>query len=247
MRSRVDIKTEAKEILRSAKVSPILITLIVMAIAFVLNRVMILVEYGTLFPIGFIQRYAEAYQQAFATGDVSALQALAASLPESTTMSFFFSTLVSLFMVILNAGYFIYCMGIRQGVEMPYSTLTEGLSVAGKLIWCWLQMTVKIFLWSMLFVIPGIIAAYRYRFAYYNVLSDDALSAGDAIRLSCRQTQGRKADLFMLDLSFIGWSLLSGLTMGLLNIWLTPYMTLCDLAYYEEAQGRLGASPYREM
>ena len=53
MRSRVDIKTEAKEILRSAKVSPILITLIVMAIAFVLNRVMILVEYGTLFPIGF--------------------------------------------------------------------------------------------------------------------------------------------------------------------------------------------------
>ena len=50
MRSRVDIKTEAKEILRSAKVSPILITLIVMAIAFVLNRVMILVEYGTLFP-----------------------------------------------------------------------------------------------------------------------------------------------------------------------------------------------------
>lgn len=247
MRSRVDIKTEAKEILRSAKVSPILITLIVMAIAFVLNRVMILVEYGTLFPIGFIQRYADAYQQAFATGDVSALQALAASLPESTTMSFFFSTLVSLFMVILNAGYFIYCMGIRQGVEMPYSTLTEGLSVAGKLIWCWLQMTVRIFLWSMLFVIPGIIAAYRYRFAYYNVLSDDALSAGDAIRLSCRQTQGRKADLFMLDLSFIGWSLLSGLTMGLLNIWLTPYMTLCDLAYYEEAQGRLGASPYREM
>ena len=163
MRSRVDIKTEAKEILRSAKVSPILITLIVMAIAFVLNRVMILVEYGTLFPIGFIQRYADAYQQAFATGDVSALQALAASLPESTTMSFFFSTLVSLFMVILNAGYFIYCMGIRQGVEMPYSTLTEGLSVAGKLIWCWVQLTVRTFLWSMLFIIPGIVAAYRYR------------------------------------------------------------------------------------
>ena len=244
MRSRVDIKTEAKEILRSAKVSPILITLIVMAIAFVLNRVMILVEYGTLFPIGFIQRYADAYQQAFATGDVSALQALAASLPESTTMSFFFSTLVSLFMVILNAGYFIYCMGIRQGVEMPYSTLTEGLSVAGKLIWCWLQITVKIFLWSMLFVIPGIIAAYRYRFAYYNVLSDDSLSAGDAIRLSCRQTQGYKGELFMLDLSFIGWSLLSSLTMGLLNVWLTPYMTLCDLAYFEEGQRRVGRGAF---
>ena len=244
MRSRVDIKTEAKEILRSAKVSPILITLIVMAIAFVLNRVVILVEYGALFPIGFIQRYAEAYQQAFATGDVSGLQALAASLPESTTMSFFFSTLVSLFMVILNAGYFIYCMGIRQGVEMPYSTLTEGLSVAGKLIWCWVQLTVRTFLWSMLFVIPGIVAAYRYRFAYYNLLTDSTLSAGEAIRLSCQQTAGIKMDLFVLDLSFIGWLLLSAITMSLLDMWLTPYITLCDLAYFEDAQKRLGRSPY---
>lgn len=244
MRSRVDIKTEAKEILRSAKVSPILITLIVMAIAFVLNRVMILVEYGTLFPIGFIQRYAEAYQQAFATGDVSALQALAASLPESTTMSFFFSTLVSLFMVILNAGYFIYCMGIRQGVEMPYSTLTEGLSVAGKLIWCWVQLTVRTFLWSMLFIIPGIVAAYRYRFAYYNILTDGSLSASEAIALSCRQTAGMKMDLFVLDLSFIGWEIVSNFTYGLLNIWLMPYKTLAELAYFEEGQRRMGRPPY---
>lgn len=244
MRSRVDIKTEAKEILRSAKVSPILITLIVMAIAFVLNRVMILVEYGTLFPIGFIQRYADAYQQAFATGDVSALQALAASLPESTTMSFFFSTLVSLFMVILNAGYFIYCMGIRQGVEMPYSTLTEGLSVAGKLIWCWVQLTVRTFLWSMLFIIPGIVAAYRYRFAYYNILTDGSLSASEAIALSCRQTAGMKMDLFVLDLSFIGWEIVSNFTYGLLNIWLMPYKTLAELAYFEEGQRRVGRSPY---
>lgn len=244
MRSRVDIKTEAKEILRSAKVSPILITLIVMAIAFVLNRVMILVEYGTLFPIGFIQRYADAYQQAFATGDVSALQALAASLPESTTMSFFFSTLVSLFMVILNAGYFIYCMGIRQGVEMPYSTLTEGLSVAGKLIWCWVQLTVRTFLWSMLFIIPGIVAAYRYRFAYYNILTDGSLSASEAIALSCRQTAGMKMDLFVLDLSFIGWEIVSNFTYGLLNIWLMPYKTLAELAYFEEGQRRMGRPPY---
>ena len=82
--------------------------------------------------------------------------------------------------MVLNGGYYVYCIGIRRGAEMPYATLLDGLSVAGKLIWCWLQITVKIFLWSMLFVIPGIIAAYRYRFAYYNVLSDDSLSAGDA-------------------------------------------------------------------
>ncbi len=244
MINRVEIKRDAKSLVSTARVSPLVVTAIVMAICFVLDRVVDLVEGGSPF---YTYSLNWDYFQAALAGDVYAMDMLLNTLPASTAASFFFSTLVTLFTVVLNGGYYIYCMGIRRGAEMPYATLLDGLSVAGKLIWCWLQMTVKIFLWSMLFVIPGIIAAYRYRFAYYNVLSDDALSAGDAIRLSCRQTQGRKADLFMLDLSFIGWSLLSGLTMGLLNIWLTPYMTLCDLAYYEEAQGRLGASPYREM
>ena len=53
-----------------------------------------------------------------------------------------------------------------------------------------------------------------------------------------------KWDLFVLDLSFIGWSLLSTLTMGLLDIWLLPYIVVCDLAYFEEGQRRLGRSPY---
>lgn len=244
MINRVEIKRDAKSLVSTARVSPLVVTAIVIAICFVLERVVDLVEGGSPF---YTYSLNWDYFQAALAGDVYAMDMLLNTLPASTAASFFFSTLVTLFTVVLNGGYYIYCMGIRRGAEMPYATLLDGLSVAGKLIWCWLQMTVRIFLWSMLFVIPGIIAAYRYRFAYYNVLSDDALSAGDAIRLSCRQTQGRKADLFMLDLSFIGWSLLSGLTMGLLNIWLTPYMTLCDLAYYEEAQGRLGASPYREM
>ncbi len=105
-------------------------------------------------------------------------------------------------------------------------------------------MSVKIFLWSMLFCIPGIVAAYRYRFAYYNILTDGSITAGDAIRLSCRQTSGMKWQLFVLDLSFLGWGLLSALTMGLLNVWLRPYMTLCDLAYFEEGQRRVGRGTF---
>lgn len=67
---------------------------------------------------------------------------------------------------------------------MPYSTLLDGFSVAGRLILCQIIMSVKIFLWSLLFVIPGIVAAYRYRFAYYNLLTDNSLSASGAIALS---------------------------------------------------------------
>ena len=130
-------------------------------------------------------------------------------------------------------------MGIRRGVEMPVSTLLDGLGVAGKLIWCWIQISVRIALWSLLFVIPGLIAAYRYRFAYYNILTNDSLSAGEAIRLSCRQTSGIKGELFILDLSIIGWEIVASLTFGLLNIWLIPYMTLSDLGYFEDASCRM--------
>lgn len=245
MRKRADIKAEAKTILRSARVSPLVMTAIVMVISFVLDRVVDLVQNGSLFFSYTLNwTYFQEYFRAIETGDFSAIEALAASLPESTTMTFFFSVLVSLFTVVLNGGYCIYCMGIRRGVEMPYTTLADGLSVAGKLIWCWVQISVRVFLWTMLLVIPGIVAIYRYRFAYYNILTDASLSAGDAIRLSCRQTAGMKWRLFVLDLSFIGWYLLSMLTLGLLNIWLSPYITLCDLAYFEDAQLRLGRGPY---
>ena len=237
MINRAEIKAEAKEIMKGARVSPYIMTLLVIVIVFVLDRVTDLVEGGSLFySYGALQRYMEILE----SGNLDALEQMAMMLPDHTGLAAFFSVLVSLVGIILNGGYYIYCIGIRRGAEMPYSTLADGLGVAGKLIWCWIQMWVKIFLWSMLFWIPGIVAAYRYRFAYYNILTDSSLSAGQAIKLSCQQTRGMKGALFVLDLSFIGWSLLSSITFGLLNIWLTPYMTLCDLAYFEEGQRRVG-------
>ncbi|MDE6996369.1 MAG: DUF975 family protein [Oscillospiraceae bacterium] len=241
MRDRVGIKMQAKDIMRGARTSPYLVTLILLAITFVLNKIVEMVEFGSLF---YSYAFTQQYLDLIASGDLNALDALIAAMPENTTGVFFLSTLVSLFTIVLNGGYFIYCMGIRQGLRMPCASLADGLSVAGKLIWCWIQVSVRTFLWSLLLVIPGIVAAYRYRFAYYNLLTDASLSAGDAIRLSCQQTQGFKLELLILDLSFTGWALLASLTMGLLNIWLTPYMTLCDLGYFEEAQLRLGRNPY---
>ncbi len=241
MINRGAVKAEAKEIMRGARVPPILMTLVVMAILFVLERVSDLVRGGSLFySYGMVWRYYDI----LASGDIGALDQFIAMLPENTGGAFFFSILVSLVALVLNGGYYIYCMGIRRGAEMPFSTLTDGLGVAGKLIWCAVQMGVKIFLWSMLFWIPGIVAAYRYRFAYYNILTDSSLSASAAIRLSCQQTYGMKMELFVLDLSFIGWAILASLTAGILNVWLTPYMTLCDIAYFEEGQRRAGRDSF---
>lgn len=234
---RAAVKADAKQIMRGANVSPYIFTLLLMAIVFILERVSDLVEGGSLL---FSYQRVLDYYAIVENGDIAALQQWLLDVPENTGITFFFSVIVSLISIVLNGGYYIYCMGIRRGAEMPYSTLADGLGVAGKLIWCSILMAIKIFLWALLFWVPGIIAAYRYRFAVYNILTDNSLSAGDAIRLSCQQTQGMKGQLFILDLSFIGWMLLSAFTFGLLGIWLTPYMTLCDIAYFEEGQRRVG-------
>ena len=198
MIDRSSIKIEAKGILRTARVSPLLVAAVVIAVQFILERIVTLVETGSLF---FYNTYASYYYDALVRGDYDALMSLVASL-------------------------------------------LDGLGVAGKLIWCCIQITVRVFLWSLLLFIPGIIAAYRYRFAYYNILTDGSLSASEAIALSSRQTAGMKMDLFVLDLSFIGWEIVSNFTYGLLNIWLMPYKTLAELAYFEEGQRRMGRSPY---
>ena len=148
-------------------------------------------------------------------------------------MAAFISILVSLITCVLSAGYILFCMGVRQGEDMPFSTLLDGFGFAGKVIWLNILMYIYIFLWSMLFVIPGIVAAYRYRFALYNLMENPELTASQAIALSKMQTFGMKGQLLMLDLSFFGWAILTALTAGILSIWLTPYMQLADLGYYE--------------
>lgn len=234
MRSRVEIKAEAKELVRTGRVSPILVTAVMLVIVNVLNEVISLMEYGTLSvvylkdTVEHILQYGEMYITAEPT----------ISLPVRT----FATVLVSLVATVIHAGYYVYCMGIRRREETPISALANGLGIAGKVIWCDIVVTVKVVLWSMLFYIPGLIAIYRYRFALLNIINDPGLSATQAIALSCEQTRGMKMDLFVLDLSFIGWRFLSLLTFGILDIWLTPYITLSDLGYYEMAQHRAGTA-----
>jgi len=242
MRNRAVIKAEAREFVRVGQISPVLVTLIFLVIGFAMSRLADLVSGKSLF---YSLELQLAEMQGQLTGDYSLYDDLTDISP--SLMGTFLSILVMLLNTVLHGGYCLFLMGIRRGETMPWSTLFDGFSRAGKLIWCQILMGIKIALWSFLFVIPGIIAAYRYRFAIYNILTDDSLSAGEAIRLSCRQTDGIKSELFVLDLSFIGWNLVSLLTLDLLQVWLTPYMVLSDLAYYDDACARLGGAGAEEQ
>lgn len=123
----------------------------------------------------------------------------------------FISILTGLMSMVLASGFVMYCMAIRRGERAEYLTLFDGFSFVGKVILLNIVIYLFTFFWSLLFVIPGIIAAYRYRFAMYNLCENPDLSIVEALDMSKRQTEGYKGQLFVLDLSYLGWGILASL------------------------------------
>lgn len=90
-------------------------------------------------------------------------------------------------------------------------------------------------LWSMLFVVPGIVKGYSYSLAMYIKSENPNIPASKAIELSTRMTNGHKMDLFVLDMSFIGWWILSAFTLHILGIlYVMPYQYASKAFAYEE-------------
>ena len=88
-------------------------------------------------------------------------------------------------------------------------------------------------LWTFLFIIPGLVKSYSYRMVPYIIADHPELSARDTITMSREMMKGQKFDAFILDLSFIGWALLSAMTLGIVGIfWYTPYKYNTDAALY---------------
>ena len=140
------IKAESRSLLRTGSVNPFRMTLFYLLITLVLDMINSGVSYMIDSAGGF------------------------------TVLSFsFVSILVGLVALVLNAGYYCYCFGILRREEMPYESLFDAFPFAGKVILLSIVEGVFIFLWSMLFVIPGIIAAYRYSFAMLNLCENPEL------------------------------------------------------------------------
>ena len=155
-------------------------------------------------------------------------------------LSTFVSILTSLLSVLLGAGFAMYCMAIRRGERAEYLTLFDGFSFVGKLIALTIVTYAFIWLWSMLFVIPGIVAAYRYRFAPYNLYENPGISVMEALEMSKRQTMGYKGQIFALDLSYIGWTLLASLP-AMVEMGMIYYAMFSS--YYDYMTGAISVMP----
>ena len=149
---------------------------------------------------------------------------------------------VGLFIVgcAVELGYNLFNISLYESKSAPrIESLFSRFSIFGSALVLRLLMFLKILLWSLLFIIPGIVAAYRYSMAPYLLAEHPEMSASEAIEQSKVMMSGNKGRLFCLQLSFIGWFLLAALTAGVGYVFLAPYTKAAETAFYLDLTGRL--------
>ncbi len=151
----------------------------------------------------------------------------------STTVGYSSSviTLLLIPFTIAASGYY---LNHIRGFNPEWKSLyKEGIDNYGSYLVTGVLVNVFTVLWSLLFVVPGIIKALAYSQANYVIHDNPRLKGKEAIEISKRMTNGFKGDLFSMYLSFIGWYILVGLTGGILSIYVTPYVETTAAMYYE--------------
>ena len=89
-------------------------------------------------------------------------------------------------------------------------------------------------LWSLLFIIPGIVKSYAYAMTPFIMAENPEMTASEAITASKEMMDGHKGELFTLDLTFIGWELLCLLTLNIGHLWLNPYKNAAYAVFYKD-------------
>jgi len=112
---------------------------------------------------------------------------------------------------------------------------------------CQLLTTIFVVLWSLLLIIPGIVKAYAYSMNFYLLKRDPNLSGQDAITKSKEFTMGYKMDLFMLDLSYLGWYFIGIFTLGILWLWIVPKHLTARVLYYDEIYAKRVPVPVEKI
>ena len=136
--------------------------------------------------------------------------------------------------MIVTVGYMKFNMDLIDGeiggVEMLFRYFRQWRTMLAAGLW----QTIYILGWTMLFIIPGIIAVYRYSMTSFILAEHPEMKAKDAITRSKELMEGNKWRLFCMEISFIGWTILAVFTCGIGDLWLTPYRAAAYAAFYRE-------------
>lgn len=140
---------------------------------------------------------------------------------------------------IVSVGFVIFSLHVSRDETAEIGNLFDGFGIFFRALWLAILQGLFVFLWSLLLFVPGIVAAYRYRQALYLLLDHPEKSAWQCLRESGALMRGHKWELFVLDLSFLGWMLLSAM-FAPVTIWLDPYRAITNANYYNRLVGAQG-------
>lgn len=132
----------------------------------------------------------------------------------------------------LQLGLIVIYMGLARGKNAEIGDLFSRISLVGRALWLSIITGFFIFLWSLLFIIPGYVKTFAYSMAPYILAENPDLTAREALRRSKEMMVGHKGELFVLYLSFIGWFFLCMITLGLAGIYVGPYINATVLNFY---------------
>jgi uncharacterized membrane protein len=141
----------------------------------------------------------------------------------------------------LSLGAATFSLSIARGTEARLEQLFEGFKYYGLALVAHLLMVLYIVLWSLLLIVPGIIAALSYSMTFYILADDKTLKAQEALDKSKQMMDGHKTQLFYLCLRFFLLALLCILTLGIGFLWLIPFANVTMAKFYDEV--RLNTQP----
>lgn len=134
----------------------------------------------------------------------------------------------------LYIGFFSFFLKLSRNEEVSCKELFKHKNLFWVTIGATLMASIFSFFGTLLFIIPGIIIALSYSMVYFVIVDNPEIGIMDALRKSKEIMEGHKFDYFVLNLSFIGWYILSYFTLGILLLWLAPYIMVTTANFYNE-------------
>jgi uncharacterized membrane protein len=136
----------------------------------------------------------------------------------------------------LALGAAIFSLSISRGKEARLEEIFQGFNNFGTALVTYLLLLLYIFLWTLLLIVPGIIAALGYSLTFYILTDDQSIKPQDALKKSKSMMDGHKEKLFYLWLRFLLLAILCILTLGIGFLWLIPYVHVTMAKFYDDVR-----------
>ena len=227
------LKRRAREVISSSNPRVILVGLVYLLLCAVVELLS-----SNVLSVNISESEAMNYLNYFMNGNYDyALKYIDSMKPPASAYAI--NALLILVMSVVSAGFVLFLLNTIRGRAAGYGNLLDGFGCFFKIILLNLFAALFIWLWSLLLIVPGVIAYYRYSQAIYILLDDPTKSPLRCLRESKELMRGHKGELFVLDLSFLGWYLLRIVPMlGFASrIWSVPYIATTKALFYERLRG----------